>query len=57
MATQEKCLKMGIPFGLEIMLLGIYPKAKIRKVGKVICTELFITVIFFPINAQEFGFC
>lgn len=57
MVIFDKFLKMGILFGPEIILLGIYPKIIIKNVGKVICTELFITVIFFLINAQEFGFC
>lgn len=50
---RDQCPKMS---GLEITRLGIYPKAIIRNVGKVICTEWF-TVIFFLIDAQEFGFC
>lgn len=47
---------MGIPFGPEIILLGIYPKAIIKKRGKVIYTELFITITFFLIKPPEFGF-
>lgn len=47
MVIGDKCFKMGLHFGPEIICLGIYPEAITRNMGKVICIALFITVTFF----------